>query len=149
MGICCEYCNGRNDDYDLINIKVQNDRKSKKTDFQNQTEQSLGINDFQQSKINKNNNSSQKMILSKKKLKLTIIQSKCLEEGKEFIINSLGLVDSKNDNKDGLVIFGDINVRIYIKLKKKYRQIPGQTLYSLQKKVIPIKIMQRFVIIEL
>jgi hypothetical protein len=114
MGICCEYCNGRNDDYDLINIKVQNDRKSKKTDFQNQTEQSLGINDFQQSKINKNNNSSQKMILSKKKLKLTIIQSKCLEEGKEFIINSLGLVNSKNDNKDGLVIFGDVNVRIYI-----------------------------------
>ena len=34
--------------------------------------------------------------------------------GKEFIINSLGLVNSKNDNKDGLVIFGDVNVRIYI-----------------------------------
>ena len=118
MGICCEYCNGSNSDYDLINIKIEKDRKSKKTDFQNQSNQSIGINDFQQSNINKNNNSSQKMNFSKKKLKLTIIQSKCLEEGKEFIINSLGLVDSKNDNKDGLVIFGDINVRIYIKLKK-------------------------------
>jgi hypothetical protein len=114
MGICCKDCDGRNNSYDLINIKAENDRISKLTDFQNQSEQKVGINDFQQTNIDKNNSISQKMIFSKKQLKLIIIQSKCLEEGKEYIINSLGLVNSKNDNKDGLVIFGDINVRIYI-----------------------------------
>ena len=54
----------------------------------------------------------QNLIISKNKLKLIIKQSKCLSEGKEYIINSLGLVDSKNKNNyhDGIVIFGDINV---------------------------------------
>ena len=48
--------------------------------------------------------------LSKIKLKLTIKQSKNLPEGKEYIINSLGLIDSKNKYNDGLTIFGDNNV---------------------------------------
>ena len=48
--------------------------------------------------------------VSRKKLKLIIKQSKCLMEGKEIIINSLGLLNSKNNYNDGLTIFGDSNV---------------------------------------
>ena len=49
--------------------------------------------------------------LSKIKLKLTIKQSKNLPEGKEFIINSFGLlINNENKAKDGLTIFGDANV---------------------------------------
>jgi len=115
MGICYECCNGNNNDYD---IKIDNDRKLKKNssmESQKQTQyNNIGLNDFRQS--NTNHNSSQKLHFSKKKLQLIIKQSKCLEEGKEYIINSLGLVDPKNSFKDGLVIFGDINVSIKIDL---------------------------------
>ena len=53
--------------------------------------------------------------ISKTKLKLTIKQSKKLKEGKEYIINSLGLlINNENKTKDGLTIFGDINVIKYI-----------------------------------
>ena len=49
--------------------------------------------------------------ISKTKLKLTIKQSKNLPEGKEYIINSLGLlINNENKTKDGLTIFGDKNV---------------------------------------
>jgi len=49
--------------------------------------------------------------ISKTKLKLTIKQSKNLPEGKEYIINSLGLlINNENKTNDGLVIFGDKNV---------------------------------------
>ena len=49
--------------------------------------------------------------LSKIKLKLTIKQSKNLPEGKEYIINSFGLlINNENKAKDGLTIFGDANV---------------------------------------
>ena len=49
--------------------------------------------------------------ISKTKLKLTIKQSKNLPEGKEYIINSLGLlINDENKTKDGLTIFGDKNV---------------------------------------
>ena len=49
--------------------------------------------------------------ISKSKLKLTIKQSKNLPEGKEYIINSLGLlINNENKTNDGLVIFGDKNV---------------------------------------
>ena len=61
-------------------------------------------------KQNQNINLSPKIHLSKNKLKLIIIQSKSLQEGKEYIINSFGLQDSKNDYKDGIIIFGDNNV---------------------------------------
>jgi hypothetical protein len=48
--------------------------------------------------------------LSKTLLKLTVKQSKNLEEGKEYIINSLGLlINNENKTKDGLTIFGDVN----------------------------------------
>ena len=53
--------------------------------------------------------------ISKTKLKLTVKQSKNLKEGQEYIINSLGLLFNKeNKTKDGLTIFGDINVIKYI-----------------------------------
>ena len=49
--------------------------------------------------------------ISKTKLKLTIKQSKNLPEGKEYIINSYGLlINNENKTKDGLTIFGDKNV---------------------------------------
>ena len=49
--------------------------------------------------------------ISKTKLKITIKQSKNLPEGKEYIINSLGLlINNENKTKDGLTIFGDKNV---------------------------------------
>lgn len=52
--------------------------------------------------------------LSKTLLKLTVKQSKNLEEGKEYIINSLGLlINNENKAKDGLTIFGDVNVIKY------------------------------------
>ena len=44
-------------------------------------------------------------------IKLTIKQSKNLPEGKEYLINSLGLlINNENKTKDGLAIFGDKNV---------------------------------------
>ena len=116
MGICCKDCDGRNNSYDLINIKVDKDRKGIKNSSigsQNQTGyNNVGFNDFRQS--NSNQNASQKIYYSKKKLKLIIKQSKCLQEGKEYIINSLGLIDAKNNFQDGLVIFGDVNVSLII-----------------------------------
>jgi len=49
--------------------------------------------------------------ISKTKIKLTIKQSKNLPEGKEYLINSLGLlINNENKTKDGLAIFGDKNV---------------------------------------
>ena len=59
--------------------------------------------------------------ISKTKLKLTIKQSKNLPEGKEYIINSYGLlINNENKTKDGLTIFGDKNVIKYIILYNKY-----------------------------
>jgi len=52
--------------------------------------------------------------ISKTILKLTVKQSKNLQEGKEYIINSLGLlINNENKTKDGLTIFGDVNVIKY------------------------------------
>ena len=59
--------------------------------------------------------------ISKTKLKLTIKQSKNLPEGKEYIINSYGLlINNENKTKDGLTIFGDKNVIKYIIIYNKY-----------------------------
>jgi hypothetical protein len=150
MGICYECCNGNNNDYDLINIKVDKDRKGIKNSSigsQNQTGyNNVGFNDFRQS--NSNQNASQKIYYSKKKLQLIIKQSKCLQEGKEYIINSLGLIDPKNNFKDGLVIFGDVNVSLIINIFK-YSQIQGQILCFLQRRAILLKTMQKFIMIKL
>ena len=62
--------------------------------------------------------------ISKTLLKITVRQSKYLEEGKEYIINSLGLLlNNKNKTKDGLTIFGDVNVIIYFYLFYYYKKI--------------------------
>lgn len=110
MGSCCD---GNHKDYDVINIKIDKDKNTKKpsyVDFQNQTDYNIGENDFQQSNFSQTNNSPLKPYISKKKLKLIITQSKSIEEGKEYILNSLGLIDSNNNYKDGVTIFGDANV---------------------------------------
>ena len=54
------------------------------------------------------------IINSRKKLKLIIIQSKYLSEGREFLINAGGLVGSPRNAKDGITIFGDSGVIIII-----------------------------------
>ena len=126
MGICCK---GNNDDHDLENIpqnKIENKKKKirelSSLDSQNQSGYINGIENIHKADTDFKQNENQQqisnipheqnLIISKNKLKLIIKQSKCLSEGKEYIINSLGLVDSKNKNNyhDGIVIFGDINV---------------------------------------
>ena len=128
MGICCK---GNNADNDLENIpipqnKIKNKEKNNKQfsslDSQNQSGYINGIEnihkvatDFKQNEnqIHISNIPLEKnLYISKNKLKIIVKQSKCLLEGKEYIINSLGLIESKNKNnyQDGIVIFGDINV---------------------------------------
>ena len=110
MGSCCD--EARND-YEIINLNTENDQNSKKTfsrDLQKQNYDNEKANRIKDSDMNKNNKLPPKIIISKKKLKLIVKESKCLMEGKEYIINSLGLINSKNSNKDGLTIFGDTNV---------------------------------------
>ena len=50
------------------------------------------------------------IINSTRKLKLKILQSKYLDEGKEYIINAGGLIGSKRNAKDGVTYFGDVSV---------------------------------------
>ena len=109
MGNCCD---ANNNDYDIINIQLDKERRpinNQSTGKNNNNSQKIGIND--ESNIPYKDSPS-KLNLSKKILKLIIKQSKSLKEGKEYIINSLGLTNSKNNYKDGLTVFGDINVSI-------------------------------------
>ena len=88
--------------------------------------------------------------ISKTRLKLVVKQSKNLKEGDEYIINSLGLLtNNKNKTKDGLTIFGDINVIKYINVYYLYSQIPELILSSLSKKAIQSKIMLKLDMIKL
>ena len=88
--------------------------------------------------------------ISKTRLKLVVKQSKNLKEGDEYIINSLGLLtNNKNKTKDGLTIFGDINVIKYINVLYLYSQIPELILFSLSKKAIQNKIMLKLDMIKL
>lgn len=110
MGSCCE---GSNNDYDIINLRLEKDKKSKKIgniELQNQTDYDGEIKNSKNSNTNEKNISSLNYYISKKKLKIIIKQSKYLMEGKEYLINSLGLINQKNNYNDGLVIFGDTNV---------------------------------------
>ena len=108
MGNCCEeFIN----EYDIFQIiKEKKPKKNESIDLPNQTNYNAEINNLRESNTNKDNNSPLKLYISKKKLKLTIKQSKTFIEGKEYIINSLGLTDPKNNYNDGLTIFGDTNV---------------------------------------
>ena len=114
MGNCC---NGFHNDFDILNFRSNKDKKNKNqiissNDIKSQANTNEDINKIKESNINDINNSPSKLFISKKKLKLIIKQSKCLMEGKEYIINSLGRIDSKNKCNDGLTIFGDENVTI-------------------------------------
>ena len=142
MGNCC---NGAHNDNDLLNSpKINNLEKPKnKKIYENNNQINInnntgaGIikkNNIQKESIESNINEQHKSIkiprdndkyekdilnISKIKLKMIIKQSKCLQEGKELIINSLGLMNTdKNNNNmnysDGIVIFGDKNVSIFI-----------------------------------
>jgi len=113
MGTC--YDEARND-YELVNFNTDNDKNSKKTfsrDIIKQANNNEKTKDIKDSNMKEKNNYPPKLFISKKKLKLIVKESKCLMEGKEYIINSLGLINSKNSNKDGLTIFGDTNVNKY------------------------------------
>lgn len=109
MGNCCD---GTNNDYDIINIQLDKERRSinnQSTGKKNKNSQKIGTQDYNNIPYK---DSPSKLYLSKKKLKLIIKQSKSLIEGEEYIINSLGLTNSKNNYKDGLTVFGDTNVSI-------------------------------------
>ena len=124
MGSCCNAIIKDNDIENIQNIyqleKIQKGKIFSSIDFQTLSKYNTGIdNKLNIDSNNVNNNEQvqkieqeQKLYISEKKLKLTVLQSKCLLEGKEYLINSLGIIDSnkKNIYKDGLVIFGDINV---------------------------------------
>ena len=124
MGSCCKASIKDNDIENIQNIyqleKIQKGKNFSSIDFQTLSKYNTGIdNKLNIDSNNVNNNEQvqkkeqeQKLYISEKKLKLTVLQSKCLLEGKEYLINSLGIIDSnkKNIYKDGLVIFGDINV---------------------------------------
>jgi len=131
MGNCCKV---NYNDNDLLNSpknnKLENNNKGKdfSNDYQNQTRHNTGIENINKANTDSNKINEQKIphdiYISKIKLKIIVKQSKCLLEGKEYLINSLGLLDSNNKNKylDGIVIFGDVNVskKIEIILYKFY-----------------------------
>ena len=121
MGNCCK---ANYNDNDLLNSpknnKLENIHKNKDSsnDYQNQIRHNTGIENIHKASIDSNKINEQKiphekdLYISKIKLKIIVKQSKCLLEGKEYLINSLGLLDSNNKTKylDGIVIFGDVNV---------------------------------------
>ena len=138
MGNCCKV---NYNDNDLLNSpknnELENNNKGKdfSNDYQNQTRHNTGIENIQKASTDSNKINEQKIphdiYISKIKLKIIVKQSKCLLEGKEYLINSLGLLDSNNKNKylDGIVIFGDVNVskKIEIILYKFYIQTNTRT----------------------
>ena len=121
MGNCCK---ANYNDNDLLNSpknnKLENINKGKdfSNDYQNQTRHNTGIENIHKASTDSNKINEQKILyekdiyISKIKLRIIVKQSKCLLEGKEYLINSLGLLDSNNKNKylDGIVIFGDVDV---------------------------------------
>ena len=164
MGNCC---NANLNDNDLLaSPKINNLEKCKdfSNDYQNQTRYNTIIDNIHKAitnsnKINENNlpkiSLEKDIFISNIKLKIIIKQSKCLQEGKEYLINSLGLLDSNNNNKyfDGIVIFGDVNVsnnnnKNNIFILYMFRLIQEQILYFLKKKAIQNKIMQKYVMIK-
>ena len=135
MGNCC---NGKNIDDNDIEKNQQNNQinKHKKENYSSSLDNqqpptintcNTGIEKIKTDSINMPNQQEypqlfqeKNLYISKNILKLLVKQSKCLLEGKEYIINSLGLIDTnnKNNHQDGRVIFGDINVSNTIYLIK-------------------------------
>ena len=141
MGTCCEYNRNNIDDGNLggkiqYQTQITRDDRIKTQNREINNSNSVGDNlsgilDLQQT----NNERGPKdpdnqiplnppkvphdkipdsIINTKKKLKLKIIQSKYLSEGREFIINPGGLIGSPRNAKDGITIFGDVGVIIFI-----------------------------------
>ena len=137
MGSCSEYNQNKIDDGNLggkiqyqTQITRENRIKSQNKEINNTNSINgnlSGLLDLQQT----NNDTGQKdpdnqipinppkiphdkipdsIINTRKKLKLIIIQSKYLSEGREFIINAGGLIGSPRNAKDGITIFGDAGV---------------------------------------
>jgi hypothetical protein len=164
MGNCCQAY--YNDDDLLDSPKIQALEKCKNlfkefsNDYQNQTRHNTGIDNNNKAITDSNQiieknflkiSQEKDIYISKTKLKIIVKQSKFLQEGKEYLINSLGLLDSNNNNKyfDGIVIFGDINVsKNQIFYFTFFRLIQEQILYFRKKKVVLSKIMQKFVMIK-
>ena len=160
MGNCCK---GKNIDDNEIEKSLEGDQNKKEnfsSSLDNQQHPKIntcntGIENIKTDSIIMANQQEHAQLFQEKNLyisknivKLLVKQSKCLLEGKEYIINSLGLIDSnnKNNNQDGLVIFGDINVSNRINLYKndiKYRLILELILYFPKKKAILAKIMPK------
>ena len=128
MGSCCE---AQNSDCDVINgsynknstyrkEKINSINKISKNEINNCSDDHRKTNNDTNQQITPNINAfSLFNFNSKKKLKLIIKQSKCLQEGKEFLITPAGLIGNPNNNQDGSTIFGDYNVSIYIIFKIK------------------------------
>ena len=137
MSSCCEYNQNKIDDGNLggkiqyqTQITRENRIKSQNKEINNTNSINgnlSGLLDLQQT----NNDTGQKdpdnqipinppkiphdkipdsIINTRKKLKLIIIQSKYLSEGREFLINAGGLIGSPRNAKDGITIFGDAGV---------------------------------------
>ena len=138
MGTCCEY-NRNNIDEGNIGGKIQNPNQITREDrIKTQNKESIntnsnisGILDLQQINNEKgikdpdnqiplhppkvpHDKIPDSIINTRKKLKLIIIQSKYLSEGREFIINAGGLIGSPRNAKDGITIFGDAGVIIFL-----------------------------------
>lgn len=85
------------------------------------------------------------IINSKKKLKLIIVQSKYLSEGRELIINAGGLLGGRRNDKDGITIFGDYSVSNHLKLNLIifFREIIKMILNFQKKNQKQAKVMQK------
>ena len=138
MGTCCEY-NRSNIDEGNLGGKIQfPSQKSREDRIKSQSKESnntnsindnlSGILDLPQINNEKDPDNQiplnppkvphdkipDSIINTRKKLKLKIIQSKYLSEGREFIINAGGLIGSPRNAKDGITIFGDVGVIKFI-----------------------------------
>ena len=138
MGTCCEYNRSKIDEGNLggkIQFPSQKSREdriksqSKESNNTNSINDNLsGILDLPQINNEKDLDNQiplnppkvphdkipDSIINTRKKLKLKIIQSKYLSEGREFIINAGGLIGSPRNAKDGITIFGDAGVIKFI-----------------------------------
>ena len=134
---CCE-CNNKNIDDGNLGGNIKNKLKEDKKKINKITACDTKVNENSFPNLINNNNeikdienideqdliynpiSLQNIIIpediinSTKKLKLIIIQSKYIDEGKEYIINAGGLIGSPRNIKDGITYFGDKSVSYII-----------------------------------
>ena len=140
MGTCCEY-NRNNIDEGNLGGKIQyknqltrddriksqnrdsnntnsiNDNLSALLDYQPTNNEKNQKDPYNQIPLNPpkvpNDRIPDSIINTRKKLKLKIIQSKYLSEGREFIINAGGLIGSPRKAKNNITIFEDAGIIIF------------------------------------